>query len=130
VLLWLLALEAGNYRLQNFSNLSLQCLNLIIHKLKFSSQLVCKINEKIRHWSSNWCWSEEGCNGRLCMSWGGTSSSKSWDLWKFWTYDFKNNFQKDPSIRYCAGSCWIIYSWKCLTYIYPKITPQRNISSC
>jgi hypothetical protein len=29
------------------------------------------------------------------------------------------SFPKDPSVRYCAGSCWMTYSWKDL---------NRNIS--
>jgi hypothetical protein len=46
MLLRLLALQAGYHRLKTFSRLSLQ---LIVGRLKSSSQLVCKINEKIYH---------------------------------------------------------------------------------
>jgi hypothetical protein len=116
VLLRLLAPEAGYHRQKNFSYLSLRSLNLIIRRFKSSSQLVCKINEKIFHWASNWCRSEERCYGRLCMSWG-KSSFKSWDLWKLKHIASTTvYFSKDSSVGYCAGGCWTTYSWKDLQH--------------
>jgi hypothetical protein len=61
---------------------------------------------------------------------GGKNLSKPRDLWKFKHITSTIvSFPKDPSVRYCVGSCWTTYSWKDLTEIYPKITLQINISS-
>jgi hypothetical protein len=49
VLLWLLAQEVGNHGLKTFNLLILQSLNLVIHRLTFFNQLVCKINDEIHH---------------------------------------------------------------------------------
>jgi len=107
----LLTLEVGIQRLKTFSHLSLESLKLIIRRLISSSQLVCKINEKIHNWTSNWCKFEKRCYGKLCISWG-KSSSKSWDLWS-WSFNFNTvNFPKGPSVGCYANSCCMTYSWK------------------
>jgi hypothetical protein len=49
VLLPLLAQEVGNHGPKTFNLLILQSLNLVIRRLTFFNQLVCKINDEIYH---------------------------------------------------------------------------------
>jgi hypothetical protein len=68
ILIWIWATSTSS-SWSPFNHLSLESLKLIIRKLKSSNQLVCKMSEKIHHWTSNWYKFEERRYRRLCMSW-------------------------------------------------------------
>lgn len=121
----LLTPEAGIQRVKTFSHLSRQSLKLIIRKLISSSQLVCKINEKIHNWTSNWCKFEKRCYRRLCISWG-KSSYKSWDLWS-WSFNFDTvNFPKGPlSNAMLTAATWHIPEKKNIN-IFKNITTKKD----
>jgi hypothetical protein len=96
---------------KTFSCLILQSLNLVIHILTSSKQLVYKINEEIHYWTFNWCRSEGDATEDFAWA-GGKSSSNTWDLWKYKQMTSTTVcFPKDPSIKHCAGSRWMSYSW-------------------
>jgi len=123
VLLQLLAPEVGNHGLKNLQSLDFTKPETGYLQIASSKQLVCKINEKIHHWTSNWYRSEEDATKGYAWAGGKSSPLEILNIW----LQTKLIFQRIHLSNTLLGAAgWYIPETKLNKNISKNTTTKKN----